>query len=357
MFRMICPLIDEPTSLILEFLYIRARRNERASKNQTGEVSVKLYIPGKIIHLVDTSGDETGYIPYWASRYEFNQVILSSSSLSDHSMIPLPGILKGLDLANIHQADTFSTEYKAGEKDEEDPNFLKFMLCSFPNGRFASLLVVSSLFAVIFSFLSNTMCKYVTRETIIHYPNATNTPGMGVSAGIYSYTLKQCARHDSCNQADPTEFQDSKYCQVIYPLLQFDVLLFCMMYTTINNFVCQPYPSAIEVDSHWMAARIFAMISLILALIGLALTSLATCTKMKKIRFKVFSLIFLMASLFQGLQFLVLNSTLCNVISFQNQNYVAHADCSLSMGAYMSIAALVLHFLTAIGCIVMFRKK
>ena len=164
---------------------------------------------------MDTSGDETGYIPYWASRYEFNQVILSGTSLSDHSMIPLPDILKGLDLETIRQADTFSSGYKVDQEDEEDPNFLKFMLCSFPNGRLASLLVVSSLIGVIFSFFSNTLCKYVSRKTIIHYPNSTTTPGIGVSAGIYSYTLKQCARHDgNCDQAGPTELVDSKYCQV-----------------------------------------------------------------------------------------------------------------------------------------------
>ena len=106
-----------------------------------------------------------------------------------------------------------------------------------------------------------------------------------------------------------------------------------------------------------MAARIFAILALTLGLVGLALTSLATCTKMKKMRFKAFSIIFFIASFFQGLQFLVLNGTLCNVLSLPNQNYVAHAECTFSIGAYMAIGAIVLYFFTAAGCIAMFRTS
>lgn len=125
------------------------------------------------------------------------------------------------------------------------------------------------------------------------------------------------------------------------------------------NLFCppQPYPSVIDVDPNWTAARAFSTISLILALIGLAVTSLATCTKMKSKRWKYFSVIFLLASLSQGLQFLMFQSSLCNVMEFPERGYASQADCSLSKGAYMSIAALMLHFFTAVGCIIMFRKK
>lgn len=64
-----------------------------------------------------------------------------------------------------------------------------------------------------------------------------------------------------------------------------------------------------------------------------------------------------MASFFQGLQFLIFQSGLCNVMSFPVEGYDAVADCSFAKGAYMSIAALCLHFITAVGCITMLRKK
>ena len=191
-------------------------RTERAAKNQTGDVSVKLYIPGKIIHLVDVSSaeDESKYIPYWASRYDFNQVVLSGTLLSDHSMIPLPDIIKNIDLDDVHETDAFRVQTNA--QDEDEPRFLKFIICSYPNGGFTSLLVVSSLVGVICSFLSNMVCKYVTRETVVMFDlNSTNTEGVGVSAGLYSYTLKQCPRHDeTCKDTSVTELEDSQYCQV-----------------------------------------------------------------------------------------------------------------------------------------------
>jgi hypothetical protein len=291
---------------------------------------VKLYIPGRIIHLVDTTGDETKYIAYWASRYEFNQVVISNTLLSDHSMIPLPDILRDLDLENVHETDAFVI--KDAKEDTEDPTFLKFILCSYPNGGVTSLLVVSSLAAFICSFLSNTVCKYVTRETLVYFPNSTKPyPGHGISVGIYSYTLKQCNRHDSsCVETRPVVLEDSKYCQT--------------------------YPSALGVDSYWTAARVFSIISICLALIGLAVTSLATCAKMKKKRWKAFALLFLGASLCQGFQFLMFQSDLCNVISVP-KGYESHATCSMSKGAYFSILALILHFLTALGCILMYRRK
>ncbi|KAL3796024.1 hypothetical protein HJC23_013081 [Cyclotella cryptica] len=308
---------------------VRKFRTERAAKNQTGDVSVKLYIPGRIIHLVDTSGDETTYIPYWASRYEFNQVVLSNTMLSDHSMLCLPDILHKLDLDNIHEVNTFHKS-ESNEEENEDPHFLKFMLCSFPNGRLPSLLVVSSLMACVFSLLSNSVCKYFKRESTLHYPNSTVVPGFNLSAGLYSYTLKQC-KDNNCYEDNPRDLEDSKY--------------------------CQPYPLAIVPDAYWKSARVFGAISLILGLFGLAFVSLATCTKMKKSRWKAACMIFLVGTLCQGLQFLLVQSNLCNKMPILGREDVAKAECSLAKGAFLSIAAMLLLFLNAIGCVCMFKIK
>ena len=192
---------------------------------------MKLYIPGKIIHLVDVSSaeDESKYIPYWASRYDFNQVVISGTMLADHSMIPLPDIIKNIDLNDVHETDAFGVQCHA--QDEDEPRFLKFIICSYPNGGFTSLLVVSSLVAAICSFLSNTVCKYVTRETVVTFAlNSTTTEGVGVSAGLYSYTLKQCPRHDAtCKDTDTTELEDSQYCQVSI------IVLFRIMFRVMHK--------------------------------------------------------------------------------------------------------------------------
>lgn len=45
------------------------------------------------------------------------------------------------------------------------------------------------------------------------------------------------------------------------------------------------------------------------------------------------------------------------MMSFPVEGYDAVADCSFAKGAYLSIAALCLHFVTAVGCITMLRKK
>lgn len=127
-------------------------------------------------------------------------------------MIPLPKILRELDLGK-QEEDAFVV--KDALEDDVDPHFLEFMLCSYPNGGLTSVLVISSICALICSFLSNTVCKYVTRETVLQWPNSTTTPGLGMSAGMYSYTLKQCPRHDgTCEETGPDELVDSKYCQV-----------------------------------------------------------------------------------------------------------------------------------------------
>eukprot|EP00571_Detonula_confervacea_P014761 CAMPEP_0172298774 /NCGR_PEP_ID=MMETSP1058-20130122/1274_1 /TAXON_ID=83371 /ORGANISM="Detonula confervacea, Strain CCMP 353" /LENGTH=80 /DNA_ID=CAMNT_0013008063 /DNA_START=306 /DNA_END=545 /DNA_ORIENTATION=- len=65
-------------------------------------------------------GDETKYVPYWASRYEFNQVILSGRMLADHAIPPLVDILRTLNLDDMHEVNTWHTDDKdVGDDDAE----------------------------------------------------------------------------------------------------------------------------------------------------------------------------------------------------------------------------------------------
>jgi hypothetical protein len=65
---------------------------------------MKLYIPGRIIYLVDTHGGGNKYIAYWASRNEFQSIKLSSKMISDHKMHSLVKTLRSLDLDITHNA-------------------------------------------------------------------------------------------------------------------------------------------------------------------------------------------------------------------------------------------------------------
>ncbi len=99
---------------------VQAFRNERARKNKIGEISVKLYMPGQIIHLVDTTGNETKYIAYWTSRYYFNLVIISKRMLPDHDIPSLVGILRNLKLDDVHKVQTWHEDDGEAEGEEVD---------------------------------------------------------------------------------------------------------------------------------------------------------------------------------------------------------------------------------------------
>eukprot|EP00804_Cyclotella_cryptica_P026513 CCRYP_008141-RA/>CCRYP_008141-RA protein AED:0.29 eAED:0.29 QI:608/1/1/1/0/0/2/425/249 len=236
--------------------------------------------------------------------------------ISDHSISSLANILRKINLENIHEITTMDKcEYTEENEEEEDPHLLTFALCSFPNGRLPSVLVVSSLMACIFSLLSNSICKYFKRETTLHYPNSTIVPGLNLSAGLYSYTVKK--QNDRIwDEQNPAELEDSKF--------------------------CQPYPLNVVPDSYWNSARVFAAISLMLGLVGLVFVSLSTCTKIKQSRWKIICTTFLVATLCQGFQFLMIQSNLCTMMPLSGHEYVIHSECSLAKGAHFSIVALCL---------------
>ena len=229
-------------------------RTERAAKNQTSGVAVKLYIPGNIIYLVDTTGDGTKYVPYWASRYEFNQVILSGRMLADHSIPPLVKILRELDLDDIHEVHTWHVEQEIGEEDAEIVTFIPF---SNPQGKLPLVLVLLCIAGCILGSVSNQVCKYISRTTMVYDPRIDlSYEGTGLSGGLWSYNLKQC-KDPGCDTSDFSNLEDSQYCQA--------------------------YGSAFnDVDGYWKSSRAFASLSVLLGLVSIFLISFASCTKLKK---------------------------------------------------------------------------
>lgn len=323
--KILCPKgqIDRDTTFhkaVQEF------RNERARKNKIGEISVKLYIPGQIIHLVDTTGDETKYVAYWASRYDFNQVIISKRMLPDHDIPSLVGILRNLKLDDVHDVQTWQED--DGEADDEEVEIRLIIPFSNPQGKTPLVLTLIGIAAFILAILSNQGCNYVSRSTIIQ-PSDGGSPyvGDGLNVGLWSYNLKQCIPGEICNASETGivgKYEDSPY--------------------------CQPMPSHYYSGTYWKMARAFGSLSVILGFVGITLVSVATWTKLKSRTWLFICTLFLVVTLSQGLQFLFLKSDLCSVWFYKETNDVITSQCTLSSDGVKGVAATVLWFIIAAGC-------
>ena len=277
--KILCPedLIDRDTEF---YKRVQEFRSERAAKNQSGEVPIKLYIPGRIIHLVDTKGDETKYVPYWDSRYEFNQVILSKRMLSDHDILSLPLLLATIKLNECHDVNTWVVnDDDSGEYDKE----MSFIVpCSNPQGKLPIILTALIVVACILAALSNRGCQFAN----------ISFQDFSLNVGLWSYNVLQCLDEDSCDYeaGDNVTLVDSEY--------------------------CMPYSQDIPPNSYWVAAQIFGSSTVLLGLVGIVPISSASCVKLRKRTWIFLCCWFLLVTLFQGLQFLFLKSDFF-VIDFQ----------------------------------------
>jgi hypothetical protein len=306
--RILCPKnqIDRTTEFHKR---VQAFRSERALKNQTGEVSVKLYIPGRIIHLVDTKGDEKKYVPYWGSRYEFNQVILSKRMLADHDILSLPDLLGNINLDECHEVNAWVINDH--DADEEDIQLSFIVPCSNPQGKLPILLSVFIVMASILASLSNRGCEFAN----IYFMD------FSLNVGVWSYNLLQCADGELCD--------DPAFYNVTY----------------VASDYCMPYSHDIPPDSYWVTAQVFGSSTVLLGLVGLIPISSAICVGLKRRTWLLLCAWFLMVTLFQSLQFLFLKSDLFN--DFQSR-IISHG--------FMGIGATVIWFMTAVGCSHMARR-
>ena len=329
--KILCPKgqIDRDTEF---YKAVQAVRNERARKNKIGEISVKLYSPGQIIHLVDTMGDETKYVAYWASRYDFNQVILSKRMLPDHDIPSLVGILRSLKLDDVHEVHTWQ---KVGEDAEGDEVEIRLIVpFSNPQGMIPLVLAMIGIIALIMAIISNQGCNFVKRSSTVQQSDGGSLyTGMGLNVGLWSYNLKQCIPGEICNSSDTStvgNYEDSSY--------------------------CQPMPLLYYSDNYWIAARVFGSLSVVLAFCGISLISIATWTKLKTRTWIFICALFLVITLAQGLQLLFLKSDLCNVWVFPGTQDVITSQCTLSTDGAIGVAATVLWFIIAAGCFQMARQ-
>jgi len=326
--RILCPKrqIDRDTEFHKR---VQAFRSERAAKNLTGEVSVKLYIPGRIIHLVDTKGDETKYVPYWDSRYEFNQVILSKRMLADHDILSLPDLLRNINLDECHEVNTWAVHDE--EVEERELSFI--VPCSNPQGKMPIILLIFIVVGCILATFSNRGCKFVSRSSTMHPPDGKIPyPLPSLNTGLWYYNLMQCIDEEDCDDTPP--FDASNY---------------------VDSDYCYPYAQIYRPNSYWVAARAFGSITLLTGLVGIVPISTATCVQLKKRTWYLLCSWFLLVTVFQGLQFLIMKGDLCTEWTVPGTAETIKSDCTLARDGYIGIAATVIWFITAVGCSSMAR--
>lgn len=123
---------------------------------------------------------------------------------------------------------------------------------------------------------------------------------------------------------------------------------------------CHRYPSSVNVDGNWKAARAFSTMALLVGGIFLFANLISACLSPSRKTSRAEAPAFLVAFFFQGMSLLLLKSALCQDNSLIRQlqkdagilgnNGVEFQDtCSLSTGANCTIAAIVFWFLAAIA--------
>ncbi len=314
---------------------MQAFRSERATKNQSGEVSIKLYIPGRIIHLVDTKGDETKYVPYWDSRYEFNQVILSKRMLADHDILSLPDLLANINLDECHEVNTWVFQKDDELDSEEDVSFI--VPCSNPQGKMPIILLVFIVAACILAIFSIHGCKFVGRSALLlPLDGQPSFPILSLDTGLWSYNLMQCIDGHDCNNesvVDVSHYVESNY--------------------------CYPYAMIFQPNSYWVAARAFGSLTVLTGLFGFVFIATATCGKLRKRTWYLLCAWFLLTTMFQGLQFLIMKGDMCTEWSVPGMEPPGEviSQCTIARDGFIGIAAMVTWFAIAVGCSRMARRS
>lgn len=121
---------------------------------------------------------------------------------------------------------------------------------------------------------------------------------------------------------------------------------------------CHKYPSDVEIDSNWKAARAFSTLALIFGGVYLFRNLIAGCISPLRRASRSEAPAFLLACFSQGLSLLLLNSSLCkdndlmrqlqsDATSLGNVGMNFPQTCSINTGAKCAISAIVFWALAA----------
>lgn len=295
-------------------------RAERAEKNEVGVNRVQLFIPGRIIHLIDIKGDNgaASFVPYYAQRREFNQVVISRRMLSDHDIHSMVDILTSTRLCG--DSNTISLAYQNTPiipMDDEKPEaeVRLFICCSNPWGKLPILLSVLASTAFFVSVWAHYDCRFFIASFSVKGTDGVLT----ITYGLHLYRFVECIGNDRL--CDSTHGYDE-----------------------VGS--CVPFPPIVYYEGHDISkAQVFAVIVETAGFISLALLIVSQCFTIKRRVWMVITFLLLLSSLFQGLLLFLLGG--CDVEVDDRQDIVE--DCHIARNAIGTIVACCLWFLCAAG--------
>ncbi|KAL7535163.1 hypothetical protein ACHAXR_006312 [Thalassiosira sp. AJA248-18] len=272
-------------------------RAERSEKNDSGVNRVQLFIPGKIVHLVDTNGDGN-YVPYWANRGEFNQLEISNRMYADHDIHSLVRVIRDICLGGeankvslaFHNAPLIFVEDEDVSSSETDVQL--FACCKGPHRKSSIALWVLGLIA-----------SYLSASAGIEYGfNAT----VNMTFGIFSYEILDCDN-------------STRQCDVIDDYM--------------DNAACVPYPPNWSPDGFMQASRTFHTLVGLFGTLAFVMLSISMCFILKQRAWKIITVIVLLATLLEGLVFILVRE-----FGFCSDD--PDFTCSIGGGAMKVIAAI-----------------
>ena len=308
-------LISQDTGFYKKLQTFRA---ERDKKILLGIHSTQLFLPGKIIHLVDTRGNNSssGYVPYYARRHEFNQVVFSSRMISDHDIHYLVEIFENTrlcgDFKTISCAFT-STQYIMDEEDPDVDDRL-FICCSNPYGKLPVLMSVLVTIAFGLALSSHLGCRmFITSLPDLPIPIEGNG-SLRVSYGLYLYSIVDCVS-GICNSLDE--------------------------YEKVGK--CLPYPTLYIEGGSMLIAQIFSFLTELVGFVALAIITVSHCFAITRRWWRVVTCLLLLSTFFQGLVLLPVRS--CEYAMEERLS----DNCQIAQNAVGCIVACCLWFICAVS--------
>ena len=170
-------------------------RFERSEKTRVGVNSIRLFLPWQVIHLVDIKGDNgaSSYVPYYARRHQFNQVVMSDRMIRDHDIHYLVDILENTRLCGdfkVISTAFMSTPFILDDEEDPDVDIRLFICCSNPYGKIPVLMSLLTTIALALTLASHLGC----RMYISTHPDLPE--GWRISHGLYTYSFVQCTSAD-----------------------------------------------------------------------------------------------------------------------------------------------------------------
>jgi hypothetical protein len=306
-------------------------RSERAEKNRDGINSTQLVIAGRIIHLIDTRGDNgaASYVPYYAQRREFNQVIMSNRMISDHDIHYLVDIFENTRLCGDFNAISCGFASRPFVLDEEDHDFdvRLFICCSNPYGKLPVLLFLLAMTALALAAWTHLGCRFF----ITSFPELPEFEFLQddfidtyrISYGLYMYSIVHCNSQDGiCDSLEE--------------------------YQKIGD--CLPYPVIYVENVDMIYAQVFSFLVETFGFISISIIMVSQCFAISRKWWKIVAILLTLTTLCQGLVMLPMRN--CR---YYGEDEKSTRGCQIAQNAVSCIVACCLWFVCAVGSIYIAR--